>query len=68
MSHLTPGSTDTGSRLLSASMFMALGTVLSRLTGFLRAALLLNPSAARIKAVHALLAANRAAPREHVAA
>ena len=41
MSHLTPGSTDTGSRLLPASMFMALGTVLSRLTGFLRAALLL---------------------------
>jgi len=41
VSHLTPGSTDTGSRLLSASMFMALGTVLSRLTGFLRAALLL---------------------------
>jgi len=32
---------DAGSRLLSASMLMATGTVLSRLTGFLRAALIL---------------------------
>lgn len=41
MSHPVQETTDSGSRLLSASIFMAAGTVLSRLTGFLRAALLL---------------------------
>ncbi|MDQ3629177.1 MAG: murein biosynthesis integral membrane protein MurJ [Actinomycetota bacterium] len=41
MSHRPAEIADADTRLLSASMFMALGTVLSRLTGFLRAALLL---------------------------
>lgn len=41
MSHRAPAPAGVRSRLLSASLFMALGTVLSRLTGFLRAALIL---------------------------